>query len=65
MQGPLPTIDKLTRENPNDLRSVRARVAGGGIMRAPGLNDDPCLVVSYVDLAAETVVQSSIHLALE
>jgi hypothetical protein len=34
-------------------------------MPAPGLNDDACLVASYVDLAAETVVQSSIHLALE
>ncbi|MBV8452312.1 MAG: hypothetical protein JOZ29_08575 [Deltaproteobacteria bacterium] len=34
-------------------------------MPAPGLNDGARLVASHIDLAAETVVQSSIHLALE
>jgi hypothetical protein len=30
-----------------------------------GFNDDACLVASYVDLAAETLVRSSIHLTLK
>src|SRR5690242_7928929 len=37
-------------------------LAGGGIIPAPGINDDACLVASFVDRAAEAVVQSSIHL---
>jgi len=34
-------------------------------MPAPGLNDGARIVASPVDRAAETIVQISIHLALE